>query len=74
MSPPKTNYPKNKQPVFIEQELIEHARKLSLVKGASHKNIGSSSEAIRRGYKAWLLLQFPYLKNTTKNVDWNESY
>lgn len=74
MSPKNTEYPKSKQPVFIEQELIDHARKLSIIKGAFHKDVGSASECIRRAYKSWLKLNFPYLEKTTKNVDWSEAY
>jgi hypothetical protein len=74
MAPPRTKTPKIKVTIFIEEELAEHARKLSKIKGSFHHNVGSTSEAIRKGYKAWLKEKFPYLLKTTSAVDWNDVY
>jgi len=42
--------------------------------GSFHNTVGSSSEYIRRGFKAWILEQMPYLEKVMKDVDWNEVY
>ena len=74
MANKKTDFPKEAKPVYIEDSLREFARKESIKRGCFHNRAGSSSEHIRRGYKAWLLLQMPYLKNVMKDVDWSEAY
>jgi hypothetical protein len=74
MAPPKTKFKKHPHPVHIELELVSFAREKSLENGCVHNTVGSASEFIRRGFKSWLLQNYPYLKNITKNVDWNEKY
>lgn len=77
MAPKKTKFPKESKPVYMEKSLRSFARKESLCREDCFRtDVGSASEYIRRGFKAWLLQQFPnirYNKNL-KDVDWNEAY
>jgi len=74
MAPKKTEFKKDAKPVFMEPALREFAREKSLERGCVHDKAGSASEYIRRGFKAWILKEMPYLKNVMKTVDWTEAY
>lgn len=77
MAPNKTNYPKESKPVYMEKSLRSFARKESMNReDCFHPEVGSASEHIRRGYKAWLLLTYPSIKHNhnLKGVDWDEAY
>jgi hypothetical protein len=74
MAPSKTKFKKDAKPVYMEPALREFARKKSLERGCLHDKVGSASEYVRRGFKTWILKEMPYLKNSMKNVDWNEIY
>jgi len=74
MSPPKTKYPKPSHGLYIEDDLWEFARQKSLERGPVHDKVGSSSEYIRRMFKKILIQEMPYLKNSKKNIDFDEAY
>lgn len=74
MAPKKTKYPKISKPIHMEKSLINFARKKSLERGCLHNAGGSASEYIRRGFKAWILKEMPYLKKSMVDVDWDEAY
>jgi len=74
MSAKKTQFPKPSHGLYIEDSLWEFCRDKSTERGSFHNKTGSSSEYIRRAFKAWILKEMPYLKKVMKDVDWDEAY
>jgi hypothetical protein len=74
MANKKTQYKKEMFPCFCEPRLAELCRIFTKEIGCFHSSVGSVSEFLRRSAKKELLRIKPYLKNTEKNVDWNEAY
>ena len=74
MAREKTKYPKKQYPVYAEPRFEELCRIVTKEMGCFHAATGSASEFFRRAAKREILRLKPYLKNTEKNIDWNEAY
>ena len=74
MAAKKTQFKKPSHGLYIENSLWEFCRNESIKHNSFHSKTGSSSEYIRRAFKAWILKEMPYLKKIMTDVEWNEAY